>query len=92
MLFKIPVDTPIQELIREYTFCTLEICNGNRVKTAERLGITVRTLRNWLIKWQTEGFQLPKYSTKHHNERFHYHNQDTSVKPKQSSFLPSQLV
>ena len=90
MLFKIPVDTPIQELIRTYTFCALEICNGNRVKTAERLGITVRTLRNWLIKWQAEGYEIPKYSTKYHNDRYYHESKDTTVK--ESSFLPSQLV
>lgn len=41
----------IGEVNREMTYWALRKSNNNRTKTAKILGVSVRTLRNWLKEW-----------------------------------------
>lgn len=52
----------LQEAEKKLILQTLEYCNGNKTKTAEMLGISVRTLRNKLHEY---GMIAPKKGSKH---------------------------
>lgn len=52
----------LQEAEKKLILQTLEYCNGNKTKTAEMLGISVRTLRNKLHEY---GMIASKKSSKH---------------------------
>ncbi|MBU1936942.1 helix-turn-helix domain-containing protein, partial [bacterium] len=53
-------DLPItlREIERMAIFKTLKENNSNRTKTAEMLGISIRTLRNKLREYRTEGIAV----------------------------------
>ena len=50
----------LRELERNAILRTLELCSGNRTHTSERLGISIRTLRNRLREYRDEGFEVPE--------------------------------
>lgn len=55
------VDKSIADVEKELILNTLKKHNGNRTKTAEVLGITVRTLRNKLNEFKKEGINVDEY-------------------------------
>ena len=46
---------PLEEVERELILSTIDMCDGNKSKAADILGVTVRTLRNKLKKYSEEG-------------------------------------
>ena len=48
----------IDKLIQIYTLKTLAEQKGNRTQTAKALGISVRTLRNYINEWREQGVQI----------------------------------
>ena len=50
----------LRELERNAILRTLELCSGNRTHTSERLGISIRTLRNRLREYRDEGLEVPE--------------------------------
>ena len=47
----VPVGTPLSVVERELIFSTLELCGGERKRTAEMLGICTKTLYNRLREY-----------------------------------------
>jgi DNA-binding NtrC family response regulator len=47
----VPVGTPLSIVERELIFSTLELCGGERKRTAEMLGICTKTLYNRLREY-----------------------------------------
>lgn len=37
---------------------TMRVLDNNKTRVAEALGISVRTLRNWLQEWELEGLKV----------------------------------
>lgn len=58
---EIIVDKSIADVEKELILNTLKKHNGNRTKTAEVLGITVRTLRNKLNEFKKEGLDIEEF-------------------------------
>lgn len=54
-----PMGLTLREMEREAILRTLDLCDGNRTHTSEKLGISIRTLRNRLREYRTEGFSVP---------------------------------
>jgi DNA-binding NtrC family response regulator len=48
----------LREVEREHILSTLTLCEGNRTRAAETLGISVRCLRNKLRDYVESGFQV----------------------------------
>jgi len=53
----------MKEVQRIITFEALEYYDGNRTHTANALGLSRRTIRNWMNEWRRQGFAIimPKY-------------------------------
>jgi DNA-binding protein Fis len=49
----------MEEIERSHILLALESTSGNRTKTAELLGINVRTLRNKIRQYKLEGVEVP---------------------------------
>lgn len=56
----LPTGMTLREMEREAILRTLDLCSGNRTHTSERLGISIRTLRNRLREYRDEGFSVPE--------------------------------
>lgn len=52
----------LRELERQAILRTLELCSGNRTHASERLGISIRTLRNRIREYRQEGVSVPESS------------------------------
>ena len=50
----------LRELERQAILRTLELCSGNRTHASERLGISIRTLRNRIREYRQEGVAVPE--------------------------------
>lgn len=48
-------DETLDALVKRHTLATLERHGGNKGATADALGICLKTLYNWLNKWETDG-------------------------------------
>lgn len=48
----------LDKLIQIYTLKTLSEQKGNRTKTAKALGVSTRTIRNYINEWQKQGIQI----------------------------------
>lgn len=48
----------VDEVTREYAKVVYEANNRNKVKTATDLGISLKTLYNWLAKWGWHGCEV----------------------------------
>lgn len=57
------VGKTVAEVERELIIDTLKHCLGNRTHAANILGISIRTLRNKLNQYQTEGVSIPQPGT-----------------------------
>jgi len=53
------VGRTVAEVERELIIDTLQHCLGNRTHAANILGISIRTLRNKLKQYGSEGFNIP---------------------------------
>jgi len=53
----------LADIEREHILATLALCEGNRTRTANMLGISVRCLRNRLHKYAENGFGVPQPKT-----------------------------
>jgi len=51
-VMKIKIGTPIAAVERDLVMATLRQCNGNKAKTAEALGVSLKTLYNRLIAYR----------------------------------------
>jgi len=51
---------PLAELEKRHILTTLHELNFNRTKTADQLGISIRTLRNKLNEYREQGEDIPK--------------------------------
>jgi len=58
------VGSPIHVVERDLILETLVHTHGNRILTAQLLGVSVRSLRNKISEYSAEGFHIP-----HHKRR-----------------------
>ncbi|MBF0492330.1 MAG: sigma-54-dependent Fis family transcriptional regulator [Deltaproteobacteria bacterium] len=65
--FNVPVSS-IKEIERQMIYKALEHFEGNRIKAASSLGVSVRTLRNKLKLYREEGHSLPDHLNLEENE------------------------
>lgn len=50
---RFPVGTPLAEMERQAIFATLDLCDGNKRRCAEMLGVSLKTLYNRLAAYQS---------------------------------------
>ena len=50
----------VGEIERELVLQTLALCDGNRTHAARVLGLSVRTLRNKIRQYSTDGSDVPQ--------------------------------
>ncbi len=53
-MVQVPLGSPLAEAERRLIFATLEYCGGNRTRTAEVLGVCLKTLYNRLSEYHAE--------------------------------------
>lgn len=56
----LPLGLGLPELERFWLLSTLSALDGNRTRTAEQLGVALRTVRNKLRAYRKEGFEIPE--------------------------------
>ncbi len=49
---RLPVGTPLAEIERQVIYATLDLCEGNKRRCAEMLGVSLKTLYNRLSEYQ----------------------------------------
>ena len=54
------VGLPVADVERDLILATLRETGGNRTQAANLLGIAIRTLRNKINLYQTEGYEVPE--------------------------------
>jgi DNA-binding NtrC family response regulator len=50
---RVPVGTPLAEIERQAIYATLDLCDGNKRRCAEMLGVSLKTLYNRLSEYQS---------------------------------------
>jgi DNA-binding NtrC family response regulator len=50
---RVPVGTPLAEIERRAIYATLDLCDGNKRRCAEMLGVSLKTLYNRLTEYQS---------------------------------------
>ncbi len=50
---RVPVGTPLAEIERQAIYATLDLCDGNKRRCAEMLGVSLKTLYNRLAEYQS---------------------------------------
>ena len=50
---RVPVGTPLAEIERQAIYATLDLCDGNKRRCAEMLGVSLKTLYNRLTEYQS---------------------------------------
>ncbi|MEO8506212.1 MAG: sigma-54 dependent transcriptional regulator [Betaproteobacteria bacterium] len=50
---RIPVGTPLADIERQAIYATLDLCEGNKRRCAEMLGVSLKTLYNRLAEYQS---------------------------------------
>ena len=58
----LPVGSTVAQVERELVLQTLASCNGNRTHAARVLGLSVRTMRNKIRQYATDGVDIPAHS------------------------------
>lgn len=53
------IGRPLVEVERELIIETLKACGGNRTRTSNLLGISIRTMRNKIRQYATQGIDVP---------------------------------
>lgn len=66
----------LSDLIREHILSTLEDHDGNRTMTAHALGLSARTLRNYLSSYRKSGYEIPEKVWQRSTTK----NKDTTIK------------
>ncbi|CAN7753167.1 helix-turn-helix domain-containing protein [Bradyrhizobium sp. LjRoot220] len=56
------IGSTVEAVERELVVQTLARCDGNRTRAARVLGVSVRTLRNKIRQYTTEGLDVPGHS------------------------------
>ena len=56
------IGSTIEAIERELVLQTLARCHGNRTHAARLLGLSVRTMRNKIRQYGTDGTDVPGYS------------------------------
>jgi len=51
---RLPIGTTLAEMERQAIFATLDHCGGNKRRTAEILGVSLKTIYNRLAEYQGE--------------------------------------
>lgn len=46
---------PMAVVVRRHALRVLSQCGGNKARAAECLGVTVKTVYNWLERWERAG-------------------------------------
>jgi DNA-binding NtrC family response regulator len=55
------IGSTVGEVERELVLQTLARCDGNRTRAARVLGVSVRTLRNKIRLYSTDGIEVPAH-------------------------------
>jgi DNA-binding NtrC family response regulator len=55
------IGSTVGEIERELVLQTLARCDGNRTRAARVLGVSVRTLRNKIRLYSTDGIDVPAH-------------------------------
>lgn len=53
------IGSTVGEIERELVLQTLARCDGNRTRAARVLGVSVRTLRNKIRQYSSDGIEMP---------------------------------
>ncbi|GAA3839637.1 Fis family transcriptional regulator [[Pseudomonas] carboxydohydrogena] len=53
------IGSTVGEIERELVLQTLARCDGNRTRAARVLGVSVRTLRNKIRQYSSDGIEVP---------------------------------
>ena len=56
------IGSTVEAIERELVLQTLARCDGNRTRAARVLGFSVRTLRNKIRQYATDGLDVPAHS------------------------------
>jgi DNA-binding NtrC family response regulator len=56
------IGSTVEAIERELVLQTLARCDGNRTRAARVLGLSVRTLRNKIRQYATDGLDVPAHS------------------------------
>jgi DNA-binding NtrC family response regulator len=56
------IGATVGEIERELVLQTLARCHGNRTHAARVLGLSVRTMRNKVRRYATDGIDIPAHS------------------------------
>jgi DNA-binding NtrC family response regulator len=56
------IGSTVGEIERELVLQTLVRCGGNRTRAARVLGVSVRTLRNKIRQYSSDGIEVPAHS------------------------------
>ena len=56
------IGSTVEEIERELVLQTLARCHGNRTHAARVLGLSLRTMRNKVRRYATDGVDIPAHS------------------------------
>jgi DNA-binding NtrC family response regulator len=65
--FELRIGESLDEVEREFIFKTLDFTNGNKVRAAQILGISLKTLYNRLVRYHGKDRDAANESSRHHN-------------------------
>jgi DNA-binding NtrC family response regulator len=65
--FELRIGESLDEVEREFIFKTLDFTNGNKVRAAQILGISLKTLYNRLVRYHGKDRDAASESSRHHN-------------------------
>lgn len=65
--FELRIGESLDEVEREFIFKTLDFTNGNKVRAAQILGISLKTLYNRLVRYQGKTRDPATESSRHHS-------------------------
>jgi len=65
--FELRIGESLDEVEREFIFKTLDFTNGNKVRAAQILGISLKTLYNRLVRYHGKDRDPANESSRHHN-------------------------
>jgi len=65
--FELRIGESLDEVEREFIFKTLDFTNGNKVRAAQILGISLKTLYNRLVRYHGKDRNAPSETSRHHH-------------------------
>ena len=65
--FELRIGESLDEVEREFIFKTLDFTNGNKVRAAQILGISLKTLYNRLVRYNGKDRDAANETSRHHN-------------------------